>query len=163
FQLDAPAMREALDGASVCFLARPNNPTSSLFEKATIEGLVRDFPSTIFVLDEAYAAYLGGERALASIWRPDGPENLVLMTTLSKIGRAALRLGHCIAPPMLALALNKVRHPYNISATSLVLAEAALTEFGEVQSAMISRAIAHRDALVELVQQIPRVRVYPAT
>ena len=162
FQLVEDAMRSALEGASLCFLARPNNPTSSLFDKTLLERLVADFPSTIFVLDEAYAAYLGEAREAESIWTPEGPENLVLMTTLSKIGLAALRLGYCIAPPELALALNKVRHPYNVSATSLALAEAVLVEFADVRATMLERAIGQRDRLVRILGRIPDARIHPA-
>lgn len=160
FGLDLSAMRAALPGAASCFLARPNNPTSSLFEAGQVLDLVREFPDTIFVLDEAYAAYLGRERA--PLWTPDGPDNLVLMTTLSKVGLAALRLGYCIAHPELATALNKVRHPYNISATSLALATAVLRDHEAVQDAMIDAAIANRARLVELLRGLPATEVYPA-
>ena len=112
------------------------------------------------MLDEAYAAYLGRERA--PLWTPDGPDNLVLMTTLSKVGLAALRLGYCIAHPELATALNKVRHPYNISATSLALATAVLRDHEAVQDAMIDAAIANRARLVELLRGLPATEVYPA-
>ena len=56
-ELDAAAMRAALPGAAVCFLARPNNPTSSLWPATLIRELVAEFPDTVFVIDEAYAAY----------------------------------------------------------------------------------------------------------
>lgn len=162
FQLDPRGMREALPGAAICFLARPNNPTSSLFDKSLIEALVAEFPDTIFVLDEAYAAYLGELRGRESIWRADGPDNLVLMTTLSKVGLAALRLGYCVANEALALALNKVRHPYNVSATSLALATAILRDHDATQLAMLERAVANRGRLCALLGALPDCRVYPA-
>lgn len=159
-ELDPDGMRTALEGATICFLARPNNPTSSLWDAELIRALIAEFPDTIFVVDEAYAAYAPG----ASLWTPDvdGPDNYVHMSTLSKVGLAALRVGYGIACPELALALDKVRHPYNLSATSLALAHTVLTRFADVQARMITRAIDNRARLVEMLARLPDALVYPA-
>lgn len=156
-ELDIPAMRRVLPGAAICFLARPNNPTASLWSGEAILELIHDFPSTVFVVDEAYAAYDPG----CSLWNPEGPANYVHMSTLSKIGLAALRIGYCIAPPELAHALDKVRHPYNVSQTSITLAETVLTRFGAEQQAMIATTIANRQALVEMLGRLPDAHVFP--
>lgn len=161
FQLDEPLMHEALDvalGAALCFLARPNNPTSSLWDAATIERLIAQHPGTLFVLDEAYIRYAPG----ATLWRQGLPENVVYMTTLSKVGLAGLRVGYCVAPPPLRRALNIVRNPYNVSATSLAIAELLLTEFDEAQKQMLQRSLSARYELVELLGKLPAARVYPA-
>jgi histidinol dehydrogenase len=157
-ELDGDAMRGALPGAALCFLARPNNPTSSLWDAAVIRELIAEFPATVFVIDEAYAAYAPGR----SMWNPSGPDNVVHMATLSKVGLAALRVGYCIAPPELAHALDKVRHPYNISQTSLAVAELALTRFAPQLEQMIATGIANRDRLVELLRRLPDAELFPA-
>src|SRR5690606_19554751 len=46
--LDGAGLRAALPGAAICFLARPNNPTSSLWDAELIRALIREFPSTVF-------------------------------------------------------------------------------------------------------------------
>jgi histidinol-phosphate aminotransferase len=157
-ELDGDAMRRALVGATNCFLARPNNPTSSLWNRELITALIAEFPDTVFVIDEAYTDYAPGE----SLWRPDGPDNYVHMSTLSKVGLAALRVGYGIACPELSDALNKVRHPYNVSQTSIALAEAVLTRFAEVQAQMVSTTIENRGRLVAMLAGIPRAHVFPA-
>lgn len=158
FELDEERMRAALPSAALCFLARPNNPTGNLWSSHTIEGLIADFPGTVFVIDEAYAEYAPG----ASMWRPDGPDNLVHMSTLSKVGGAALRLGYCICAPALAAELDKVRHPYNISATSLAVALQLVRDFGEEQAQMLARARRSRDRLVALLESIDGATVFPS-
>jgi histidinol-phosphate aminotransferase len=157
-ELDGAAMRRALPGAALCFLARPNNPTSSLWDAALIRELISEFPATVFVIDEAYAAYDPG----CSLWDPNGPDNVAHMSTLSKIGLAALRVGYCIATPELAHALDKVRHPYNISQTSLAIAELALTRFAPQLERMIATAIANRDRLVSMLRRLPDAELFPA-
>lgn len=160
-QLDEGLMHEALDvalGAALCFIARPNNPTSSLWDAAVVGRLIERHPGTVFVIDEAYIRYAPGE----SLWRTDLPDNVVYMSTLSKIGLAGLRVGYCIAPPPLRRALNVVRNPYNVSATSLAVAELILTQFPDVQQQMIDRVIAARSRLVGVLGKIPGAHVFPA-
>jgi histidinol-phosphate aminotransferase len=157
-ELREPELDEALHGATICFFARPNNPTGSLWSAAAIMRLVAAHPAVVFVIDEAYVAYAPG----ASLWRPDHPENVVHMGTLSKVGLAALRVGYGIANPELALALDKVRHPYNVSQTSLTIAHAVLDRFADVQAELVARAIASRERLATLLARLPGAQVFPS-
>lgn len=159
FELDDDAMRVALRSAALCFLARPNNPTGNLWDAAVLERWFEAFPDTVFVVDEAYTDYAPG----ASMWRPDLPENVVLMSTLSKVGGAALRLGYCVAAPRLATELDKVRHPYNISATSLSIAEVLLTQADAARETMLQRSRAARSRLRELLESVPGLSVFPSS
>lgn len=158
-ELPGAPLDEALDGATVCFLARPNNPTGSLWNAARVHELVAAHPEVVFVIDEAYGAYAP---AGSSLWDPHAPSNQVHMATLSKVGLAALRVGYCIAHPALADAMNKVRHPYNVSATSLAISEAVLERFGAEQQAMVSRTIENRTILREQLAAIPGAQVLPS-
>lgn len=160
-QLDEALMNEALGvatGAALCFLARPNNPTSSLWDAAVIDRLIAAHPGTMFVIDEAYTFYAPG----TSLWRTDLPPNVTYMSTLSKVGLAALRVGYCIAPPALARAANVVRHPYNVSTTSLVFAETILSGFSAIQDALVARTLVNRDRLVAILGRLPGAHVFPA-
>ena len=160
-QLDETLMDEALGvatGAALCFFARPNNPTSSLWDPEVIARLIAAHPGTMFVIDEAYIRYAPG----ASLWRSDLPANVTYMSTLSKVGLAALRVGYCIAPPALARAINVVRHPYNVSTTSLLIADAILRDFGPAQDVLIAQSLANRDRLLQILGRLPRARVFPA-
>jgi histidinol-phosphate aminotransferase len=156
FQLRELEMNTALAGAALCFLARPNNPTGVLWPAEVVQRLVESHPETVFVVDEAYAAYTPG----CSLWSVDAPSNQVHMTTLSKVGGAAMRLGYAIAEPTLALAMNKVRHPYNISATTLAIAETLLTRFAAEQQAMVAEALRLRTRLRDILLQVEHSEVF---
>ncbi|MEM7155993.1 MAG: histidinol-phosphate transaminase [Myxococcota bacterium] len=158
-ELPGAELDEALRGATICFFARPNNPTGNLWDEARIRRLIADHPDVIFVIDEAYTAYAPEG---SSMWSPDGPSNQVHMGTLSKVGLAALRLGYCIAHPALAHAMNTVRHPYNVSQTSLSLAELVLDRFDDAQKAMVARARDNRARLAEILGRIPGAEVLPS-
>lgn len=159
WQLDESGLRTALQGASLCFLARPNNPTGTLWDRGLIETLVADHPDVVFVIDEAYIAYAPGD----TMWRAGMPANQVYMSTVSKVGLAALRLGFGVAHPTLAEAMNKVRHPYNVSQTSLILAQTVLTRFSGVQDEMLARARGQRQRLVGMLQRVAGARVFPSS
>ncbi|MGH1345173.1 MAG: pyridoxal phosphate-dependent aminotransferase [Nannocystales bacterium] len=158
FELDDEAMRVALRSAALCFLARPNNPTGNLWDAEVIERWFEDFKDTVFVVDEAYTDYAPG----ASMWRPDLPENVVLMSTLSKVGGAALRLGYCVASGSLAAELDKIRHPYNISATSLAIAE-VLIQADEARTGMLERSATCRSRLSQLLSTIAGATIFPSS
>jgi Histidinol-phosphate/aromatic aminotransferase and cobyric acid decarboxylase len=41
------------------YLVNPNNPTGVLYGKEEIEFLIKRFPRTLFVIDEAYYEFCG--------------------------------------------------------------------------------------------------------
>lgn len=149
-------MHAALEGATICFLARPNNPTGTVWDPAVVHDLVASHPDVVFVIDEAYIAYAPGR----SLWGTLRADNVAFMGTFSKVGLAAIRVGYAIAQPDLALALDKVRHPYNVSQTSIAVAHAVLTRFAETQQTLVDRAIAQRERLVALLGDLEGVRVF---
>jgi histidinol-phosphate aminotransferase len=151
FGLDVPAMRSALQEATLCIVTQPNNPTGSLCARQDVEALVAEFPETVFVVDEAYAAFAPG----CSMFRSDAPDNQVHLSTLSKRGLAALRVGYCVAHPELANALDKIRMPYNLSQPTLVMAQLVLTRYSAVLDSMVREMIDRRDVLRSILACIP--------
>ena len=158
FDLRVDAMNGALHDAALCFLARPNNPTGNVWDEATVRELIERHPGTVFVIDEAYAAY----EPDCSLWSAHAPDNQMHMSTLSKVGGAAIRLGYAIAAPELATAMNKVRHPYNVSATTLAIAEVLLTRFADEQQAMVREALVLRDRLRSILEGVEGAQVLPS-
>lgn len=118
FALDMPALCQAIEEhqPALIFLASPNNPTGNRFPEQDIETLAALAPG-LFVLDEAYIPYAGGDgHALAEKY-----PQVVLLRTLSKWGLAGLRLGFVQASARVCEQLEKVRMPYNINVSSQVL------------------------------------------
>lgn len=149
FELDVPAMDRALTaGAALCFLPRPNNPTGTVWPRDVVLGLIERHPETVFVVDEAYTAYAGGDSMVDAV--TDKP-NAVWMATLSKVGGAALRLGWAVAPRGLADALNVVRNPYNVSGTTLAAAEVLMTRFAGAQGELVRAVVEGRERLAGIL------------
>lgn len=140
---DLDAMAAAAPGAAVVWLANPNNPTGTWFDRVAFERFMAQVPASVLVvLDEAYSEYVD-EPAY-----PDGLEylpkhpNLVVCRTFSKAyGLAGLRVGYSASSPAIADMLNRVRQPFNVSSVALAAAEAVLADDDYLQrSVAVNRA-----------------------
>ena len=143
FSLDMNAMRTAINkhNPAVIFLAYPNNPTGNLFDRETMDEIVRA-SNGLVVVDEAYQIF-----ADSSYYDQLGlHDNLVVMRTLSKLGLAGLRLGFLAGPRTWLSEFEKIRMPYNVGVLTQATAEFALQRLNifEQQAAQI---IAERERL----------------
>ncbi|MBN2430989.1 MAG: histidinol-phosphate transaminase [Acidobacteria bacterium] len=129
YDLDALAAR-ITPRTRLIFIANPNNPTGSYFDRATWEAfLAKVPPKVLVVLDEAYCEYVevedypDGLRYLA-----DFP-NLVVLRTFSKIyGLAGIRAGYGVADREIIDVLYRVKLPFNANALGQEAAAAALDD-----------------------------------
>jgi histidinol-phosphate aminotransferase len=112
------------------FLANPNNPTGTLLRAAEMARLRRALPEDVLlVIDAAYAEYVTRTDYEAGAKLVDAGENTVMTRTFSKIfGLGGARLGWAYAPPAIVDVLNRVRGPFNVSATAAAAAIAALAD-----------------------------------
>lgn len=128
---DLPAMAAAVTPATrLVFIANPNNPTGTWFERAEFEAFMGSVPENVLVvLDEAYTEYVEAGEALNGFDYIERYPNLIVCRTLSKAyGLAALRVGYCISHPQVADVLNRVRQPFNVNSLALAAAVAALAD-----------------------------------
>ena len=58
FALDWDQLGECLYGNEVVFFARPNNPTGYAFDSEDFHRFAAEYPDTLFVVDEALAAFV---------------------------------------------------------------------------------------------------------
>ncbi|MET7878416.1 histidinol-phosphate transaminase [Micromonospora sp. DT68] len=126
---DLTAMLAAITPATrVVFVCNPNNPTGT----AVSRDALRDFlhavpPDVLVVIDEAYREF-GTDPDL-----PDGLEfaathdNVAVLRTFSKAHRlAGVRIGYCVAAPLVAEGVRKVGIPFGVSRLAEAAAIAAL-------------------------------------
>jgi histidinol-phosphate aminotransferase len=160
FELDEDAIDRAIEThhPSVVFLALPNNPTGTLWRMDFALELARRHRDLVVVSDEAYHAY-SGMTALGELY--DHP-NLVVMRTLSKVGMAGLRVGYTVSSPAIALLLEKVRPPYNVSALDQRAACFMLAEARQWCAERSAEVVAHRQALASALATLRQVEVLPS-
>lgn len=139
WELDVSGIATAVrEGATVIFLASPNNPTGNLVSVDEVERLCA--LEALVVIDEAYAEFAGTTFIPLIAEHP----NLLVVRTFSKwAGLAGLRIGYGVAHEDIARRMMAIKQPYNVSAAAEAAALAAL---------------AHRDEIMDTVRAIVRER-----
>lgn len=147
WDLDVAQMKRAIEllPPNVVFIATPNNPTGNRMSEGRLREVIVAARDALVVVDEAYVDFASGSaRAL----RAEYP-NVAIMGTLSKLGLAALRVGWIEAPAEVARELEKVRLPFNVSATSQAGAIAALGDAWQDVQAHVAAIRRERERVVD--------------
>jgi histidinol-phosphate aminotransferase len=115
---------------SVLFIANPNNPTGTLLQPDAIKKILYAAPTTVVVIDEAYAEFSG---VTMLPWIRKYPQLFVARTFSKAAGLAALRLGAVMARRDSLSILRRAMPPFPVNVAALVAAEAALEEGTAIQ------------------------------
>ncbi len=114
YTFDLDAIYNAITEKTVMiYLANPNNPTGTMFEKDEFEAFMAKVPNHIMViLDEAYTTYADDNPNYPNGIRYDY-DNMVVTRTLSKAyGLGGLRVGFAVGPDEVIESLYKVKLPF---------------------------------------------------
>ncbi len=139
----------------VVFLANPNNPTGTFLGREDIARLHAALPSDVlFVLDQAYAEYLLPQDDDGGLELAAAHQNVLVTRTFSKIyGLAGERIGWATGAAHLVASLNRIRGPFNVSATGQAMAIAALQDQDFVASSR-DHNLAERARFVEALEAL---------
>ena len=136
WRMDLPAMVSAAAKAKMVIVCNPNNPTGTVVTHDEVDAFLRRVPpTTLPVLDEAYAEFVdqpGFPDAAALLGRYP---NLIVLRTFSKIyGLAGLRVGYALASPDIIACFNQVREPFPVDRLAQAAAEATLDDQAYVRA-----------------------------
>ena len=155
--LDAASLALGRERCRLAFLGSPNNPTGTYLSRDQLVGLIERHPLTLFVVDEAYRAFVRSpwpSEELAS--RP----NVLLLRSLTKDhALAGLRLGYALAAPEVVDALRAVQPPWSVSAAAQAAGLAALSDDEHLAASQAEVWEARRE-LVEALEALG-LRVHP--
>ncbi|MEL1251524.1 histidinol-phosphate transaminase [Aurantiacibacter gilvus] len=143
FRADVDAMLAAVTpNTRVVFVANPNNPTGTYLPREDVAKLHAGLPEDVlFVLDQAYAEYVAPEDEDGGFALAAAHENVLVTRTFSKIyGLAAERVGWATGAPHLIDALNRIRGPFNVTASAQRAAVAALGDQDFVEASRVHNA-----------------------
>ncbi len=118
FRLDAgqfAAFAKSHKPAAV-FLCNPNNPTGQYLSYDEVSRVLRNFPDSLVVLDEAYIAFT--DNAWDSRKLLNASNLLIVRSMTKEFAIAGLRLGYGIAPRHIIDMLKKVRPPWNVNSVA---------------------------------------------
>lgn len=156
FDLDMFALLEVIHNynPALIFLAYPNNPTGNSFSVTDIEDIL-DTSNGLVVIDEAYFPFSEG----SFLSRLKDYPNLLVMSTLSKLGLAALRLGFVAGHPDWITEINKARLPYNINTLTQLSATFALQHYS-VFMQQVEQIKKDREDLLKELQTFPQIKTW---
>ncbi|MEN3931633.1 histidinol-phosphate transaminase [Microvirga sp. W0021] len=112
------------------YIANPANPTGTYLPFDEVKRLQAALPpTTILVLDAAYAEYVRNNDYSAGLELVATSENVVMTRTFSKIyGLANLRLGWMVGPASIIDALNRARGPFNVNGVAMAAGIASIKD-----------------------------------
>ncbi|MFY9151015.1 MAG: aminotransferase class I/II-fold pyridoxal phosphate-dependent enzyme [Prolixibacteraceae bacterium] len=101
-------------GANMCWIGYPNNPDGNIFNISTIEEALRTYKNTVFMVDEAYAAFI--PEFQSAIPLTQCYSNLIVVRSLTKCcAIPGLRLGYVVASEKLAGRIRKFQQPWSVN------------------------------------------------
>jgi histidinol-phosphate aminotransferase len=123
FQADEIARHLQANSYRLVFLCNPNNPTGQALSPSIINEWSKNYPETLFIIDEAYIAFAEEMTTAADPQQA----NLLIMRSMTKdYALAGLRLGYAVAHANVIKALSKARPPWSINALAQAGGIAAL-------------------------------------
>jgi histidinol-phosphate aminotransferase len=153
---DVDGLLAAADGAKIIWLCNPNSPTGNLAEPADVVRLVRAAPCMV-VIDEAYSEFAGWSAAPLVA----DHANLIVVRTMSKaFSMAGMRLGWCVAQPLVVELMNRVRPPNSVCRITARLGAATLRDLPTMR-ANVAAVIRQREPLSAGLRDLG-AHVYPS-
>lgn len=120
FSIDVERFPEGMKGI---LIANPNAPTGMVLNIDKIEYLLKKFPDTLVIVDEAYVDF-GAESAVPVLARYD---NLLVINTFSKSrSLAGLRVGFALGNASLIQGLERVKNSFNSYTIDRIAQKAAI-------------------------------------
>lgn len=118
-------------GTTLAVIVNPNNPNGGTFDMGPLPQLLRRYPQTRFLVDEAFIG-LAGQSVVPLV--PAHP-NLLVTRTLSKAhSLAGFRVGYAVLPEAIADDLNQHNDAYPLARPSEAAAVATLVHEDEIHT-----------------------------
>ena len=139
------------------FLCNPNSPTGNPMPLADVEKVAKEARVAVAV-DEAYYEFWGKTAAGLTAKH----ENLIVCRTFSKaFSMAGVRVGYLVAQRNTVDLLNVVRPPNSLTVASIMLAEAALRNLGEMRG-NVSKIVKERERVFKALRKAGSVVPFPS-
>lgn len=154
FAVDPDAVAKQIDVVQpkAIFLCNPNNPTGTVLDPAVLAAWAKRTPGTLFVVDEAYLAFVPRLRSIYE-WRL--PNVLIVRSLTKEYALAGLRLGYALGPAALVAGLAQARVPWSVNAAAQAAGVAALADQDHLQQTLVALHLA-KEELVTGLQRLGR-------
>ena len=163
FKLDTDCfLRELAKGYSMTILCNPNNPTGYLIPQDELLAILETARrlNTLVLLDETFIEFVPNpdeSSIIKDIYRFD---NVILLRALTKFfGVPGLRLGYCLAHPVLLNKMRKFKEPWTVNAAAAILGPLLLREEDFIKKTR-EWIMKERPYMYKRLQKIEGIKVY---
>ena len=116
------------------FICNPNNPTGQVLPLDVLHRWSGAFPDTLFVVDEAYLAFVPEMRSAVSLHR----RNVLVLRSMTKdYALAGLRLGYAVGDEAMITTLTNLRPAWNVNALAQAAGLAALQDEAHLTKTLV--------------------------
>ena len=165
YQLSIPALETRItDRSRMVLLCHPNNPTTTVYRRETLEALAEVIVrhNLILVCDQAFEDHVYDDIEFVSPATLEGMwERTVTVGSISKgYGLSGLRIGHiCASDHVMDVLYGAAVNVIGAASTASSIGAAAALEDPEILPEIRRRLDARRRLMVEILGSIPGVRM----
>nr|VFK60256.1 MAG: L-threonine O-3-phosphate decarboxylase /adenosylcobyric acid synthase (glutamine-hydrolysing) [Candidatus Kentron sp. UNK]VFK68401.1 MAG: L-threonine O-3-phosphate decarboxylase /adenosylcobyric acid synthase (glutamine-hydrolysing) [Candidatus Kentron sp. UNK] len=138
FSVNWRRVERELTGHEMVIVGQPGNPSGALFDPNELLAVSDRHPSSLFVVDEAFADFVAGYKSLARYERP----NIIVLRSATKFyGIPGLRLGYALASNRIAQRLSDALPPWSVGSLAQAVGAAVLKDhaYAEKTRAEVAR------------------------
>ena len=164
YNVDWPALQDAIADNSLVFLGHPNNPTGNLLDMSALQRFLAATiaKNCLVVVDESFLDFVDadGSRSCQS-WVQQYP-HLVAVRSLTKVfAIPGLRLGFGVMQNSLAATLNLAKDQWNVNVLAQLAGAAAFSDPSYLAKTRAQVPV-WRQQLLDGLAAIPSVRATPS-
>lgn len=127
---------------NLVWIGNPNNPDGKLMSLELLEGMLKENPNSIFVIDEAYGELCVNFQSATGLLTEY--TNLVVVKSVTKLcSIPGLRLGYILANPILINKISAFRMPWSVSTVAL---EAGMYIFNHYDNFLLDTQMVYEES-----------------
>jgi len=143
----------------LCWICNPNNPDGFCYSSSELLNLVERFPSTTFIIDQAYWQFAQKEPIPTN--KVLEYPNLILIHSLTKrYAIPGLRIGFLYASADIVVGINSFKQPWSVS--TLALEAAKFIVSSNNQEFPLNEWIGVKDAFQKALAELDVFEIYPS-
>ncbi len=124
FVLDLMKLRKKIQPNDLVIIATPNNPTGKTVNRSELLLLIKDFPQSFFLIDEAFLDFIEAAHTIGA-----GAPNVLTLNSMTKFyGVPGLRLGYGTLAPFLAQQVKDNLPPWTVNSLAQAVGVEALKD-----------------------------------
>lgn len=124
FTLDLLRLAAIIQPQDLVVIATPNNPTGKTVDRMALLALIKDFPESYFLIDEAFLDFIEGAKTVGA----EAPNVLTLNSMTKFYGVPGLRIGYGLVSPALARQVKENLPPWTVNSLAQAVGTAALQD-----------------------------------